>query len=183
MKIITEYLSSKVKPSIIYATDNTIDTIIKQEFKRLGLQCSLNHIDVSKITDMNSLFDCSGSSTDIGLGEEYKELDIDISKWNVSNVTDMQYMFLGCKKFNSDLSDWNVENVKIMHSMFNGCELFDSDISRWNVSNVENMDHMFAWCKNFNQDISQWNTNNVKKFNGIFSNCNIQENYMCKFVK
>ena len=35
----------------------------------------------------------------------------DISEWNVSNVTDMSWMFYYCKKFNQDLSGWDVSNV------------------------------------------------------------------------
>lgn len=35
----------------------------------------------------------------------------DISKWNVSNVEDMSYMFYNAKIFNQDLSKWNVEKV------------------------------------------------------------------------
>lgn len=34
-----------------------------------------------------------------------------IKTWNVSNVTDMSYMFNGAINFNSDLSEWNVSNV------------------------------------------------------------------------
>ena len=31
-------------------------------------------------------------------------------------------MFYGCKKFNSDLSKWNVSKVKDMEYMFLGCD-------------------------------------------------------------
>ena len=41
----------------------------------------------------------------------------DISKWNVSNVTDMSNMFYG-SKFNRDISEWNVSNVNNMQQMF-----------------------------------------------------------------
>ena len=36
----------------------------------------------------------------------------DISKWNVSNVTDMSLMFYEARSFNGDLSKWNVSNVR-----------------------------------------------------------------------
>ena len=40
--------------------------------------------------------------------------NIDISKWNVSNVTSMNSMFYKCKEFSSDLSKWDVSNVTNM---------------------------------------------------------------------
>ena len=65
----------------------------------------LNFIDTSKITNMSNLFmNC--------------EYDIDVSNWDVSNVTTTFCMFVGCKKFNSDLSNWDVSNVKNMNNMF-----------------------------------------------------------------
>ena len=32
----------------------------------------------------------------------------DISEWDVSSVTDMQYMFCGVVNFNQDISKWDV---------------------------------------------------------------------------
>jgi surface protein len=43
-----------------------------------------------------------------------------ISKWNVSNVTDMYGLFRGLKSFNDDISNWNVSNVTDMCEMFLG---------------------------------------------------------------
>ena len=62
---------------------NTIDELrqlIKKTINELGKDCDLNFIDVSKINDMSYLF---AGSKFIG----------DISKWNVSKVTDMNRMF------------------------------------------------------------------------------------------
>ena len=47
----------------------------------------------------------------------------DISKWNVSNVTDMSFMFCLCKSFNQDISNWDVSGVKNMSYIFNGCPI------------------------------------------------------------
>ena len=65
----------------------------------------LNFIDTSKITNMSNLFiNC--------------ECNIDVSNWDVSNVTNMYRMFYCCKNFDCDLSRWNVSNVKDMTGMF-----------------------------------------------------------------
>ena len=47
----------------------------------------------------------------------------DISKWDVSNVTDMYGMFCGCKSFNQDISGWDVSKVKNMNKMFENCPI------------------------------------------------------------
>jgi len=36
-----------------------------------------------------------------------------INSWNVSSVTDMNYMFLGATSFNGNICDWNVTKVNI----------------------------------------------------------------------
>ena len=80
----------------------------------------LNFIDTSKITDMSNLFvNC--------------EYDIDVSNWDVSNVTNTAGMFYFCKNFDCDLSRWDVSNVTTMKYMFACCEKFNCDLSNWNV--------------------------------------------------
>ena len=46
-----------------------------------------------------------------------------IEDWDVKNVVDMREMFEGCKNLNCDLSKWNVYSVNInnMVDMFYGC--------------------------------------------------------------
>ena len=93
----------------------------------------LNFIDTSKITEMSNLFmNC--------------EYDIDVSSWDVSNVTNMSAMFYYCKIFDCDLSNWDVSNVINMYSVFYCCENFNCDLSNWDVSNVNNMKDMFYNC-------------------------------------
>lgn len=77
------------------------------------------NIDTSKITDMSNLF------------HDWKSDFGDISKWDVSNVTDMSCMFAK-SEFNSNISNWNVSNVKYMMCMFSK-SAFKGDISNWNV--------------------------------------------------
>ena len=124
----------------------------------------LNFIDTSKITNMSNLFmNC--------------EYDIDVSNWDVSNVTTTFCMFVGCKKFNSDLSNWDVSNVKNMNNMFYCCKNFDCDLSNWNVSNVTDMYSMFTACENFKgKGIENWDVSNVTDMRYMFYNC---KNFNC----
>ena len=142
MRQINEYLSTKVAQTKIKATDETIRQIVKDELDRLGHDADLNHIDVSEVIDMNSLFSCIISD----LGGKYKDLNPDISKWDVSNVEDMSFMFYSCENFNCDISGWNVSNVKHMNHTFEGCRKFNQDLSRWDVRNIKNNYLMFYGC-------------------------------------
>jgi surface protein len=60
----------------------------------------------------------------------------DISRWDVSNVTDMRCMFMKAYDFNADLSSWNVGNVRLMTNMFS-VSGFVGDISHWDLRNLQ----------------------------------------------
>ena len=81
-------------------------SIIVEETKRQGPDANLNFIDTSLITDMSYLFSVGGFS--IG--------SIKIDEWDVSNVKNMSYMFMGCSKLKCDLSGWDVSKVGPLHT-------------------------------------------------------------------
>ena len=160
MKNLSEYITEagfkpvkKVQPK----TTKELQEIIKDTIELQGNKANLNFIDTSLITDISHLFD--NLNNDINFNG-------DISKWDVSNVTNMSYMFKK-SKFNGDISKWDVSNVTDMSYMFESSE-FNQDISKWNVSNVTDMSYMFSSSK-FNGDISKWDVSNVKNMNSMFA--------------
>ncbi|MEO2050562.1 MAG: BspA family leucine-rich repeat surface protein [Allomuricauda sp.] len=94
----------------------------------------------------------------------------DIGNWDVSNVTNMSHMFKNTKAFNQDLNDWDVSNVSNMHSMFDSATAFNGDISDWIVSNVADMGSMFYDATAFNGDISGWDTSSLMLAGWMFKN-------------
>ena len=95
---------------------------------------NIGELDVSEVTSMAWLFH--------EVAPDLKPEDL--SKWDVSNVTNMWSMFDG-SDFNGDISGWDVSNVNDMNSMFEN-SAFEGDISNWDVSNVEDMNGMFDGC-------------------------------------
>jgi len=87
-----------------------------------------------------------------------------IASWDVSEVTDLSYLFEDQADFNEDLSRWNVSNVVHMRCMFQGATSFDGDLSRWNVSNVENMYCMLEGAASFDRQLGgAWSTSTADK--------------------
>ena len=118
MKSLTHYIQEKLiikkNKSTNYKyfpeTRKELKEIILQRIKDEGNEVDLNDIDVSKITDMSNLF-------------EGTDFNGNISQWDVSNVTDMTYMFYWCKKFNKDISNWDVSNVTGKLFIFDNCPI------------------------------------------------------------
>lgn len=96
-----------MKKKIVAQNDDHLIRLIKKEMKRHGCQCNLNHIDVSKITNMAGLFIDS-------------DFNGDVSGWDISHVDNMAAMFAG-SKFSNDLSIWKPYNLRIDGTMFLNC--------------------------------------------------------------
>ncbi|MEM9424688.1 MAG: BspA family leucine-rich repeat surface protein, partial [Spirochaetota bacterium] len=153
----------------------------------------LTDIDVSAITDMSYLFTTLNSqSRDLnsnqlgGFNGDISNWDVsnvtnmegmflyvdafnqDISSWNVGSVTNMSHMFRGAESFNQNIGSWTVSAVSNMEGMFREAEAFNQNIGSWTVSAVSNMKDMFYWAEAFNQDIGDWNTSAVTNMEGMF---------------
>ena len=76
-------------------------------------------------------------------------------------------MFDEGSSFNGDISKWDVSSVTNMNSTFESSS-FNGDISKWDVSSVTDMSHMFE-SSSFNGDISKWKVTQVRNVYEMFS--------------
>ena len=94
---------------------------------------------------------------------------------DMSNVTNMSYMFNSCTKLTSvDFgTGFNTKNVTNMAQMFNNCTSLTSlDVSDFDTSNVTNMSGMFSSCRALTDlDLSNFDTSKVTDMQSMFSKC------------
>ena len=71
--------------------------------------------------------------------------ELDISKWNTINVTNMGYLFSNCKSLSSlpDISKWNTNNIRFIGSLSSL-----PNISKWNINNVTYINNFIEFCIN-----------------------------------
>ena len=112
----------------------------------------------------------------------------EISKWDISNVIDMNHLFYECCSLESfpDISKWNTEKVEDISGLFNGCNSIKMlpDISRWNTYNLTSMKNIFYGSKsliNF-PDISKWNYHKLKNIEDIKKIKDEEENTSASFL-
>ena len=75
----------------------------------------------------------------------------DISKWNTSNIDEMNSVFYGCSTLISlpNILKWNINNVIIIKGLFYECHLLKTlpDISKWNLNNaIDMIIYLFYEC-------------------------------------
>ena len=161
---------------IIAKDKEHLQKLIQDEIFLNGNECSLNHIDISNVTDLSGLFTTPDMHKINGIKNRFNG---DISQWDVSHVTDMSFMFFNVNNnFNQDINNWNVSSVTNMSWMFAGAINFNQHIL-WDLSNVE-ISGMFrnAWAfeKKFNNknplpndtnELKVWFNNNRDKMLAI----------------
>lgn len=93
---------------------------------------------------------------------------------DISNVTDMSWMFNNCESLTSlDLSSFNTSNVTNMENMFQHCiSLASLNIRGFDTSNVTNMENMFHNCNKLaDLNVSSFDTSKVTNMQTLFSHC------------
>jgi len=105
--------------------------------------------NTSLVTNMHSLFSYWSNYVSYNFND-------DLSRWDVSRVTDMTQMFYYASSFNGNISSWDTSKVTSMNGMFFYAASFNSPITSWDTSRVTDMNYIFYYASQFNQVLC-WN--------------------------
>lgn len=111
-------------PTTANDTENSINRLAKTTEIKFGPK-----FVTANVTDMAAMFKRQGNLT-----------SIDISGFNFSNVTDMEFMFDFCKKMTSIVGFTNVDASKVTnmnHLFYNDLAMPEYDLSGWITSKTE----------------------------------------------
>ena len=160
------------QPDLIRTNNNIREAVQMWLYDREDAEEIFGHIkdwDTRQVTDMSHLFHGDGYMDDDTLSDgQGNDFNDNISKWNVSNVTDMHEMFCEAEEFNKPINNWDVSNVTDMSRMFEFAYNFNQPLDKWDVSNVESMSGMFSKTSKFNQPLNKWDVSNVGDMSWMF---------------
>lgn len=156
------------------------------QFEKSSIEeVSLPYMTISKGSDFFSSGKLKKLTTKYGLKVDYgwsmfsgctSLQSLDTSKWNLSNLVDVLYMFDGCRSLQSlgDTSGWNLSNVIKAGAMFRGCtSLVSIDLSD-KLENCENYAQFLKGCVNLESLVgNHTETDNVRLFIGRSKDINI----------
>lgn len=140
----------------------------------------IENLDTYNVTNMAHMFDATHNpTTDNSKPQPMtsfgKLTELDLSKWDTRNVTDMSFMFAGQTKLTKlgKLSNWDTSNVTNMAGMFFDLESLpdnEFDLTGWDTSKVTDMSYMLAQMfKQENMDfVNVWKTGKVTDMSYMF---------------
>ena len=120
-------------------------------------------LDTKKIQSMTSMFSgCSALTS------------IDLSGWNVENVTEMGDLFYDCSNLKVlNLSGWTPKSLTKIYRMFLNCTSLESiNLSGWNLENMTEIQYMFSGCTSLKTvDLSNWKTPKLSVLGRLINGC------------
>ena len=129
-----------------------------------AIEIDISTWDMSNIEDMSYMFAENNHLLKIHFPNDMKI--------NLKNVKSMDNMFEWCKQLDMNVSNWDVSNVEQTNNMFYRCENFKGDgLEKWKTSKLQSALNMFEWCINLDADFKDWDIHKCASISGMFYNC------------
>ena len=154
----TELESIAIK-SLDFSTNVSLEGLFQNSSKLKNIDLN---IDFSKVTDISFMFyGCTGLK------------EIDVSNWDVSNVTNFDHFAAHAKLKRKGIENWNTASAINMNAMFHNCAEEELDLSKFDVSNVKYFCQMFENSPNLKRikGLEKWDTSSGVGFDEMFGRC------------
>jgi hypothetical protein len=97
-----------------------------------------------------------------------------ISDWDVSSVTNMEFMFDFATNFECNLGKWDVSKVHLMRGMFRDADAFTGQgLSNWTTTSLTSTRDMFDSADKISANISSWDVSGVTDVSGMFYDASV----------
>ena len=151
-----------VTPSLGGQHSNVAITVAANTFVDIAGNANAGIVkNTTKISNLKARIDIDGNNS-----------DVDLTRWDVSHVSNASNAFESATSFNQNIGSWDVGNATNMSLMFYKADAFNQDIDGWDVSKVTDMSGMFHSADTFNQSIDSWNVGEVTNMSGMFYKAN-----------
>jgi surface protein len=111
--------------------------------------------------------------------------DLDLSKWDVSNVTTLVHTFADCfDMVNYNFTGWDTSSVTTMDGIFNSNRALQViDLSAFDTQNIEDFDQTFDGCSELTQVIGmdRWDTSSLKYVQQFLTGTKVKEMDLSSF--
>ena len=91
---------------------------------------------------------------------------MDVSNWDVSNVSTMEFAFRNSPITTLDVSNWNTQSLTNAAYIFQNA-IFSPDVSNWNMSNVTTIRDMLRNTNLFDRSLANWDISNITNMSGL----------------
>jgi len=144
-----------------YKQDITFNTLNIRDLDYAFSNC----INLGSLSSLNT----SNVISCVGTFKNCRDLNLDLTLWDVENLTTIHSIFLGTINSNININNWNLINVLDATQFCK--ESRNSDISVENIFNnpnkLENLNNAFQFST-LNKDIGSWNVEQVLYLNNTF---------------
>ena len=167
---------TKVEENTCYINLTEQETIIRMVWLYKLSSCISMFYNLGNIKEIDlSKFDSSNVKSTAYMFQRCGNLkSINFNNFNTSSVTDIRWMFNLCQNLETlDISNFDTSKVTSMESIFYNCSSLKSlNLSNFITSSVTNMDFMFSNCNDLELlDISNFDTSKVISMGATFQYC------------
>ena len=138
----------------------------------------LDLLDTSNVTNMRRMFAGLGNlnmydNTMMNLLPNPKEITLDVSTFDTSNVTDMSLMFEQAAIKNINIGNFNTRKLTDTRWMFAQCGILQNiDLSRFGTATISNASGMFELCMSMSSiNLDGATFENTTSMSSMFSGC------------